>query len=224
MCRRLAGLALLLFALAASATEREYFFQRVSADEVLAQNTVNAIFQDREGFVWIATQGGLHRYDGYQFVLFQHNPEDPDSLPSSFVTALAEDGQGRLWIGTNGSGVAWYDAQAQRFVADGRPPEGPNRRGAVTALLYDPDHGLWIGSRLGVELLGKDNQRRDVLVLPGEGAAAVTRFAHAPDGAIWAATSEGVYRITPKTLQAERAGGNLPSAAQTILIDRAEFD
>ena len=80
---RVVAAMLAVVPLVASAHERAYYFERVSADEDLAQNTVNAMLQDRTGFVWVATQGGLHRYDGYRFELFQHNPEDPDSLPDS---------------------------------------------------------------------------------------------------------------------------------------------
>src|SRR5688572_30625699 len=151
-----AGVAALALAAGdAAATQRDYYIQRVSAADDLAQNTVNAVLQDRAGFVWIATQGGLHRYDGYRFVLFQHSPDDPESIPDSFVTALAEDDQGRLWVGTNAAGLAWYDAANHRFVGD--PGNGDRdaapRRGTVSALLYDVKHGLFVASRSGLELV-----------------------------------------------------------------------
>ena len=53
--------------------------------EGLAGNEVNAILQDSRGFLWIGTQGGLVRYDGYQFRVYRENPSDPRSLSGSYV-------------------------------------------------------------------------------------------------------------------------------------------
>ena len=47
--------------------------------------------QDADGFVWVGTQGGLHRFDGQRYTLYRQDPRDPGSLPDSFVTALAQD-------------------------------------------------------------------------------------------------------------------------------------
>jgi diguanylate cyclase (GGDEF)-like protein/PAS domain S-box-containing protein len=219
------GLALVaaqLCATNASARERSYFFERVNAEDDLAQNTVNAILQDADGFLWVGTQGGLHRYDGYRFTLFQHNPQDPGSLPDSFVTALAQDAQGRLWVGMNGSGIAWFDAAGARFVADdGENTLSSQKRGAVGALLADEAHGLWIGSRLGVELRTPTGQRRDVLVFDGERArpGEVRGLARGSDGSVWAATTAGLYRIDGETLRAELVA--LPAdEAHAVFVDR----
>ena len=218
---RVVAAMLAVVPLVASAHERAYYFERVSADEDLAQNTVNAMLQDRTGFVWVATQGGLHRYDGYRFELFQHNPEDPDSLPDSFVTALAEDGEGRLWVGTNGSGIARFDAAADRFVVDGDPVKPGQARGAIGALAWQPQRGLWIGSRTGIELAATDGTRRDVLVFGPDagGAAQVRQFAFARDGAMYAATTAGLYRVDAGTLQAQRLAPALAGPVISVLVD-----
>src|SRR5687768_2882793 len=73
----------------AGALTRDYYFERLGSDRGLGQNTVNALAQDAHGFVWVATQGGLHRYDGQRYVQYRHDPRDPASLPDSYVTALA---------------------------------------------------------------------------------------------------------------------------------------
>ncbi|HVF35196.1 MAG TPA: EAL domain-containing protein [Candidatus Saccharimonadia bacterium] len=206
----------------ASATVRDYYFQRVSAAEDLAQNTVNAILQDRTGFIWIATQGGLHRYDGYRFVLFQHSPDDPLSLPDSFVTALAEDDRGRLWIGTNAAGLAWYDTVGGRFVRDaGNGAQGSaQRRGTVSALLFDPAHGLFVASRAGLELVVPDAEPRNILTFDTANAGgSIRKLARAPDGTIWAATTAGLYRIDARTLRAEPADGAPPGDVLTVHVD-----
>jgi diguanylate cyclase (GGDEF)-like protein/PAS domain S-box-containing protein len=201
----------------ADANERGYYFQRVSGEEDLAQNTVNSILQDRTGFMWVGTQGGLHRYDGYRFVLYQHDPENPTSLPDSFVTTLAEDEQGRLWVGTDGRGVARYDAAADAFVPDPRNSSGA-KRATVSALWYQPGVGLWVGSALGIELIEDETRYRDVFAF-GEAAGAgvqVRQFAPGDGNDVWAATSVGLYRIAGDTRQAQREATDLPNPVLSV--------
>ena len=56
---------------------------RLTSDDGLSQNRIYAILQDRRGFMWFATQDGLNRYDGNTFVVYQHNPDDPNTLSTS---------------------------------------------------------------------------------------------------------------------------------------------
>jgi diguanylate cyclase (GGDEF)-like protein/PAS domain S-box-containing protein len=217
----LVAVAALLLADAAAAAERVYFFQRVNADEDLAQNTVNAILQDRTGFVWIATEGGLHRYDGYRFLTFQHSPELADSLPDSFVTALAEDGAGRLWIGTRDGSTAWFDAKGGRFVVD--PPASAERptRGPIGALLGEPDRGLWVGSVRGIERMDGAGTSVDVLLFDGAAAGRAQTFGFARDGGtgLWAATSRGLYRIDRSTDRVQRIAELQIAQPRAVFVD-----
>ena len=80
-------------------------FERLSMEEGLSQSVVDCILQDRYGFMWFATQDGLNRYDGYEFEVYKHDPEDPNSLGDSYVMAMHEDDEGALWLGTHGGGL-----------------------------------------------------------------------------------------------------------------------
>ena len=75
-------------------------FANYTVQDGLSHNTVNDIIQDKNGFIWFATENGLSRYDGYSFVNFFHNPENPNSIPGNSVLTLALDSKGFLWIGT----------------------------------------------------------------------------------------------------------------------------
>ena len=77
-------LACACIAASAHAATRDYYFRRIASDRGLAQNSVTALVQDPQGFIWVGTQGGLHRYDGQRYRLFRHDPGDPASLPDSF--------------------------------------------------------------------------------------------------------------------------------------------
>jgi ligand-binding sensor domain-containing protein len=140
----------LLAGAVASATERRYYFDDVDSEQGLAQHTVNAFFQDRTGYIWIATQGGLHQYDGYRFVLYQHDADDPDSLPDSYVTALAQDDRGRLWVGSNTRGLVALDPASGKIVATSQiAGVDAQQRNAISALLFDPARGMWVGTSAG---------------------------------------------------------------------------
>ncbi|HOK60991.1 MAG TPA: two-component regulator propeller domain-containing protein [Tenuifilum sp.] len=81
------------------------FAQRVNvtlfnSDNGLPQSFVNALLQDSLGFLWIGTQDGLCRYDGYDFVVFNNNPYDSLSLSNNYVNHLVEGVNGELWIAT----------------------------------------------------------------------------------------------------------------------------
>lgn len=91
-------------------------FRHFTTQQGLPQSSATVLAQDGEGFIWVGTQGGLARWDGYRFRNYLPIPNDPTSLPDNYVLSLFKDQQNRLWIGTNGGGVARYDAQTDSFV------------------------------------------------------------------------------------------------------------
>lgn len=91
-------------------------FELISTHQGLAQGMINDMLQDKEGFIWIATKGGLNRYDGYQYKLFANDPKDPYSISSNSVSNLLEDSKGRIWIGTTDGGINVYSKKTGRFL------------------------------------------------------------------------------------------------------------
>lgn len=86
-----------------------------TSDNELPSSMVNGLYQDRFGFVWIATENGLVRYDGARFVTYTHAPSDQHSLAHDFVTSMTEDREGHLYISTY-AGVQVYDYASNRFT------------------------------------------------------------------------------------------------------------
>ena len=203
----------------ADAARRDHLFRHISSAQGLAQNTVHALIQDPAGFVWVATQGGLHRYDGYQFELFQHDPGDPTSLPESFITALAITDDRYLWIGTNSLFLARLDLQTRAITryAGPRAVDDP-RRNAISAISPDPGGGLWLGTGAGIEHFDPaSGTRREILRLsnlPRVNRAGMPRsidFRLDPLGMLWAATDGGVFRIDPRSRSYQRIGNEAPA-------------
>lgn len=207
---------------AVHAAERRYYFDDIDSEQGLAQHTVNAFFQDRTGYIWIATQGGLHQYDGYRYVLYKHDADDPDSLPDSFITALAQDNHGRLWVGSNTRGLVALDPASGKIVATSQIAGlDAQQRNAISALLFDPARGMWVGTAGGITLMDAETgKRRQIVRFPAGNSvgASVYGFALAADGTLWSATSVGLMRIPPQSDVASMVAADKFAAARCVFI------
>ena len=98
--------------------------------------------------MWFATQDGLDRYDGNTFVVYKHNPNDPDSLSANLVTDVIEDNQGYLWIATYTGGVNKFDPRTERFTRYRHDSGNPNSIAAdsVNSIARDSRGCLWFGT------------------------------------------------------------------------------
>lgn len=90
-------------------------FQTVGTIKDIPENVVTSLSQDSKGYLWIGTQLGLVRYDGYDFKLFSHQPENPNSIAGNYVQTIWADDSGKLWIGTYSDGLSVYDSATGEF-------------------------------------------------------------------------------------------------------------
>jgi len=125
-------------------------FEHLSVGQGLSQSTVHWIVQDHLGFLWMGTDAGLNRYDGYQFQVFHPDKARPEaSLGGDRVNCLLQDRRGFLWVATNG-GLCRLDPETlafQTFRADGQPGSLPSS--SVMLLAEDSSGVLWIGTESG---------------------------------------------------------------------------
>lgn len=199
----------------------------------LPSDSVTAIIQTRDGFLWVGTSAGLVRFDGVRFTglsltAFTTNKQD-------IITALCEDGDGGLWIGTQGNGLFELVAGALRHYVsqDGLLDDN------VTSLAADDRGQIWIGSKLGLNLWTghgfKSFTTRDGLLDNMVSSVNVAR-----SGTVWITTRAGMCRfiggrITPYLFRTESQGrspeylgayedrrGNLWAYGDTYLINLAE--
>lgn len=89
-------------------------FENLTVKDGLSQNATDYVMQDSKGFIWIAAQNGLNRFDGYSFKMYEYNPNDNTSLYGSFVIRIAEDKKGYLWVGTT-IGLSRFDRKTETF-------------------------------------------------------------------------------------------------------------
>lgn len=136
----------------------------------MAHNTVYAIMQDREGFIWLGTKNGLNRYDGYSFKSYNINYNDSASLSNSWINVLFEDSRGNIWIGTEGGGVNCIIRKTGKIVkysnilGDGNSL--PNNY--VYAITEDAQSNILIGTNDGISILDasqKNSKHSDMIRL-----------------------------------------------------------
>jgi signal transduction histidine kinase/ligand-binding sensor domain-containing protein len=134
-------------------------FERLSIADGLSQSVVTAISQDSRGFMWFGTEGGLNRYDGYEFTIYKHDPDDPTTLSDNQVHAIYEDQHGELWIGTN-RGLDRFDWASGKFAHYQHNPDDPQSLsvGAVRSICEDGMGILWIGTGLGLSRFDRATQ------------------------------------------------------------------
>lgn len=110
----------------------------------MSQNTVNAILQDRKGFMWLGTKDGLNRYDGLSFRKFKHDAANPRSIGNSFITSLYEDFNGNIWVGTD-AGVYIYYPEKEAFEEfDCQSLEKTRIERSVSMIAGDKQGRVWI--------------------------------------------------------------------------------
>ncbi|MGZ3183669.1 MAG: two-component regulator propeller domain-containing protein [Telluria sp.] len=156
LCAALAVAALALAGAPARAQTRPGLvsFQRLAMPDDVPATLSSVITQDPAGFLWIGTQDGLVRYDGYHFRTFRPAARDEGSLGGSYVRALLPGPNGVLWVGTMSGGLSRYDPATERFIRY-RHDDKNNASIAhdhVEALAAAPGGLLWAGTDAGLDL------------------------------------------------------------------------
>ncbi len=96
---------------------RDYMFRHLEVSNGLSNNSVYAIYKDKEGFMWFGTAAGLNRFDGYSFKVYRHQDNDPHSLPNNYITDIKEAPDGWMWIKTERA-YTLFNKRAGTFVSD----------------------------------------------------------------------------------------------------------
>lgn len=165
-----------------------YVFNVWDTDDGLPQVSVNSILQTRDGYVWLATYGGLARFDGVRFTVFDVG--NTEGLKSNRVTDLFEDGEGSLWIGTEMGGASRLkDGKFTAYTTrDGLPDDN------IGAIIQDQRGDLWMCS--GDGLVRRSGEEFTVYTMrDGLPTAIINSVAEDQTGNIWVGTPDGVTRI-----------------------------
>lgn len=146
----------------------------------LPQNTVHAILQTRDGYLWLATEGGVVRFDGVRFVVYdrQNTPE----LNSNNIRALAEGRDGSLWIASADGLLRFKGGERESYTTDQGLPTNN-----VWAVHVNRDGAVWAATTDGLARQENDRFRRVEM-----NSGVVSAFSEGRRGSFWIATDDGI--------------------------------
>ncbi len=183
-CTLLLFWAVLLSGRAATNLVSQYHSRLWQAEDGLSHNWIQAVCQDRQGYLWVGTRDGLIRFDGVRFV-----PVMAPELKGHLVSAVREGADGSLWIGVEDGALTRYkDGKFFRYDhANGLP--GDN----VRALCRGRDGSIWIATLNGACRF-QDGKFSPVTMQEGLASNFIRDICEGPDGSIWIATDRGLNR------------------------------
>ena len=127
---------------------QEKSFQHISDLSGLTNKNVKDIYRDQKGFLWLATQNGLHRYDGYEMKIYKSSSEDKKSLSSNDINVIFEDDQQQLWVGTTNN-LHIMNADGEHFTK--LIPQSPFGKEAfafeISSILQSKGGTIWVGTK-----------------------------------------------------------------------------
>ena len=139
----------------------------LTVEDGLSHNEVTSIVQDKDGFIWIGTRGGLNRYDGYEFEVFNQVAGDPNSLVNPSIESLFVDSNGYIWIGTKSGGVSRFDPSTGDFfnlVSNYSQTSDILPVNRVLSFYEDKKSRIWMGSwRRGVFVYDPEKKEHRVI-------------------------------------------------------------
>ena len=127
-----------------------FSFSHILPDQVAAIGYINAIAQDKEGFIWFGGANGLARYDGYNLRIFRKDDADPESLSDNYINNIRLDTTGNLWIATR-KGLNRYNASSNKFVRHFLPQDSnAHSLDDIMSIEVSGNGRLWLGTRVGL--------------------------------------------------------------------------
>lgn len=136
--------------------QKAFKVQRLSLSDGLSQSVVNDVIQDSDGYVWLATEDGLNRFDSYEFKTFRHDHRNNKSLHENWVISLIEEPGHGIWVGTV-SGLSFYDPVDQTFTD--YTAFNPDLRTNITSFHLDDNSVVWIATDNGLFFVDRDQNQ-----------------------------------------------------------------
>ena len=154
------------------------------SSDKLSNTNITSICQDKDGYIWIGTENGLNRFDGYKFTVYRNNPQNSTSLMFNIVNKVFCDKGGNLWVGTN-TGVQRYDETTDSFV---KYNSTAFERARISDICQLPDGRVLVGTA-GFGLFQADTISHTLTLLKDYEATANDKFfGHllvGADGSLW---------------------------------------
>jgi ligand-binding sensor domain-containing protein len=144
-----------------SIANERLFFEHITTEDGLSNGSVFKTFRDSKGFIWVCTEDGLNKYNGYSFKKYNSIIDNKVSTNSIQIMDIIEDQYFNLWLGTS-EGLFIYNRKKDNFTQiESNSSNGDNYgilNGLINCLLFDNDNRLWVGTYMGLCRIDKLEQ------------------------------------------------------------------
>lgn len=163
---------------------------------------IHCITQDKQGLIWIASPYGLARYDGNEYILFEHKVGDPSSLIDNYLFSVIEDSHGNLWI-TSDKGLELFNRETGQFIHYQHDSDIPDSIPSPTvySIAEDKTGNIWLGTEVG--LCRVDYFEQQLLQYPYKNQLPdnpVYGLLFDEKDNLWMSTNKGLFRLNYQTL------------------------
>jgi len=125
------------------------FFEHITQSHGLPSNNVVDILQDSDGLIWFATYNGLASYDGYNFNIYNHEPDDSTTINHDIVMYITEETPRFLWVGTY-KGFSLFDKEQNKFKRMDSPNLKNISSAGIRKIVFDKNGNLWLATNQGM--------------------------------------------------------------------------
>ncbi|WP_010416328.1 hybrid sensor histidine kinase/response regulator transcription factor [Anaerophaga thermohalophila] len=186
-------------------------FDHIGTQDGLSQNTVSAMMCDKEGFLWIGTNNGLNRYDGYSFKVFKGNTNESGIFINNRITEIWQDEQDFIWFMTHDGYYHYFHPTLEKInsIPDFLVKEAKDNT-IISDFEQYTSNEIWIGLRsLGIYRLQYDAEQADYkttrFLNRGQYALSnnnVSFVRHDNTGNLWIGTQRGINFLSKEDIEA----------------------
>ena len=178
-------------------------FENISTRHGLSQSSPNCIFQDSRGILWIGTEDGLNKYDGYDFTVYKPVINNPFAITNNRINCIIEDKEGNLWMGTNGGGLNIYNRQSGSFLLFTGYDSIEFQANIINCLYLDDNDIIWVGTVNGLKKI--DQKKREITSYLNNPFSlnsicndVITCIINGKPGFLWIGTEKGLNKMNLK--------------------------
>lgn len=175
-------------------------FRNITNEDGLSQATVETIIQDKQGYIWIGTNDGLNRYNGYDFKVFRHDEDIKNTITNNYIVDLQEDHYGNIWVGTaNGlSKINPIDESITNYLSS--KENGNLSHYNIGDILVTKEGYVLVGTSDGLNLYNKEKDEFERILSKNEDLTNQYIYTLAEDGNgdIWISTKNGLNKVDIK--------------------------
>ena len=177
------------------AQSKNLIFNNINIEQGISQSTIEAIFQDSEGYIWLGTNDGLNRYNGYEFKIYNYE-EYQNSISHNGITDITEDKYGNIWVNTV-SGVNKINKKTEK-ISNYTEINGKIKEDSTTEIIVTKDNNILVGTYEGLNIYNAKEDSFDIILEQKDGILSSCIYSIDEDinGNIWIGTELGLNKLS----------------------------